>query len=335
VPPAVATVNALASFDDGTGPALYVGGSFTFAGAVQCSNLARWQNATWSDVGGGTSAAVAALLSYSSGSGNVLVVGGEFTTVGPAIPAGRVAAWTAGGWMPLGSGMDGGVRCLRIFDDGTGDALYAGGIFSTADGVAAPRIARFGPGGWTAAGTGMIAAPSTYVASLEVANVGYGPQLIAGGSLNTIAGPASIARLHGGSWVGIYALFGPVLAMTNHDFGTGPMLCVGWTLTQLPTQSTAGVSVFNPASYNSWTYLNPQWSTSQWAIVTPSVKTLLSRNTPAGPVLSVGGRLTPVAGLATRDILEWRASTAWPTGLVFRWGPGLPSASRSRLRSTA
>ncbi|MGA0174267.1 MAG: hypothetical protein ACO38P_13715 [Phycisphaerales bacterium] len=37
-----AEVNALASFDDGRGPSLFVGGNFNMAGPWPSSGIARW-----------------------------------------------------------------------------------------------------------------------------------------------------------------------------------------------------------------------------------------------------------------------------------------------------
>jgi hypothetical protein len=45
------TVTALASFDDGTGSALYVGGSFTLAGGLSANRIARWKSGNWSALG--------------------------------------------------------------------------------------------------------------------------------------------------------------------------------------------------------------------------------------------------------------------------------------------
>ena len=44
------TVNSLLEFDDGSGPALYVGGAFTRAGSVLAPRIARWDGASWSAV---------------------------------------------------------------------------------------------------------------------------------------------------------------------------------------------------------------------------------------------------------------------------------------------
>ncbi len=38
----IPAVNALAIYDDGTGPALHAGGSFTFAGGNSANYIARW-----------------------------------------------------------------------------------------------------------------------------------------------------------------------------------------------------------------------------------------------------------------------------------------------------
>src|SRR5262245_5072619 len=47
-----ARINAMAVFDDGSGPALYCGGDFTQAGGLAVSGIACWDGA-WSYVGSG------------------------------------------------------------------------------------------------------------------------------------------------------------------------------------------------------------------------------------------------------------------------------------------
>jgi len=46
------------------------------------------------------------------------------------------------------------VRALAVFDDGSGPALYAGGDFTTAGGVAANRIAKWNGSSWSQLGSG-------------------------------------------------------------------------------------------------------------------------------------------------------------------------------------
>ncbi len=45
-------VFALEVFDDGSGPALYVGGQFTATAGLTTQRIARFDGATWSQVGG-------------------------------------------------------------------------------------------------------------------------------------------------------------------------------------------------------------------------------------------------------------------------------------------
>ncbi len=47
------TARAAVVYDDGTGPALYVGGLFSFAGELVANNIAKWDGTNWSALGGG------------------------------------------------------------------------------------------------------------------------------------------------------------------------------------------------------------------------------------------------------------------------------------------
>jgi len=49
------SITSLATFDDGTGAALYALGWFTTAGGVPATNAARWNGTNWSPVGAGVS----------------------------------------------------------------------------------------------------------------------------------------------------------------------------------------------------------------------------------------------------------------------------------------
>jgi hypothetical protein len=79
--------------------------------------------------------------------------------------------------------VSGSVRALTGFNDGTGQALYAGGAFTTAGGVAANRIAKWNGTAWSPLGTG--------VNGTVNALTGFGPALYTGGSFTTAGGVAS------------------------------------------------------------------------------------------------------------------------------------------------
>src|SRR6185436_15833401 len=152
-------VRALASHDDGSGPALFAGGLFSSAGGVAANKIARWNGTSWTPLGSGMTGntSVNALAVYDDGGGPALYAGGSFTSAG-GVPASCIAKWDGASWSALGSGMTGGlsttsVSALTVFDDGSGPALYAGGNFTSAGGVAASRIARWDGSSWSALGS--------------------------------------------------------------------------------------------------------------------------------------------------------------------------------------
>jgi hypothetical protein len=168
--------SALATFDDGTGTALYVGGSFFAVGSLQVSSIAKWNGATWSALGNGIGGTVAALCTFDDGSGPALYAGGTFTGAGGA-PVNNIAKWNGSSWSALSTGLDGGVYSLRAFDNGNGPVLVAGGDFLTAGGVAANRLAKWNGTNWSAVGSGANGA----VLALAAHDDSSGPALFAGG----------------------------------------------------------------------------------------------------------------------------------------------------------
>ena len=83
----------LTVFDDGTGPALYAGGTFTTAGGVIANNIAKWNPGVpgaWFPLGSGMNADLRALGVFDDGTGPALYAGGYFTTAG-GVSANRIA----------------------------------------------------------------------------------------------------------------------------------------------------------------------------------------------------------------------------------------------------
>ena len=146
---------ALRVGNDGSGSALYVGGSFTTAGGVVSPCIAKWANGSWSAAGAGVSypggpyPEVYALGFYDDGTGPAVYVGGRFTKAG-GISAIGLARWAGGSWSTLQGGVNGAsenVKSLAVFDgDGAGpnpSQLYAGGEFTSAGGITSSGIARW------------------------------------------------------------------------------------------------------------------------------------------------------------------------------------------------
>jgi parallel beta-helix repeat protein len=202
--PECVPVTAFAVFDDGTGPALVVGGCFTEAGGVPANNIAKWNGTHWSALDGGVGgmpSMVRSLAAYDSGTGLELVAGGRFTLAG-GVPANNIAKWDGTHWSALGTGIQGDVPtvyALAILDVGSRPVLIAGGSFTTAGGVPANNIARWDGTHWTALAGG-IGGHYNDVAALTVFNDGTGPALFAGG-LFDMAGEVpvrGIAKWHPG-----------------------------------------------------------------------------------------------------------------------------------------
>ncbi len=145
---------SLTVFDaDGGGPSLpslCVGGNFTQAGTVPANSVALWDGTNWSALGSGVDGTVWALLEYDEdGAGPGLpglCAAGTFVTAG-GLPAARVAHWSGGVWLPLGSGVNDTVRALATFPDNaeaSADALYCGGDFTLSGAYTSNHIARWG-----------------------------------------------------------------------------------------------------------------------------------------------------------------------------------------------
>jgi hypothetical protein len=220
-------------FDDGSGAALYVGGSFTVAGGTPASRIAKWDGTSWSAVGSGTSGPVSALTVFDDGSGPALYAAGFFSLAG-GVPANAIARWDGSSWSALGQGIGNGVQgsisALATFDDGSGPALYVGGFFTEAGGVPANSIARWDGTSWTALGPGVSGSfPAVY--SLTVFDDGSGSALYVGGEFTQAgANPAGrVARWDGVSWssVGSGMTLGSVRQLESFDDGTGAKLYAG------------------------------------------------------------------------------------------------------------
>jgi hypothetical protein len=137
-------------FDDGAGPALFVGGNLLSGGGSPVGDVLRWNGSAWSAWTFSPPMTVLALAVHDDGSGG-----------GPALYAGTtdgVHRLDAGAWTHFASTPDDAVRSLASFDDGFGPALYAGGWFGEIGGVASANFGRYGscvPGVAFCAGDGL------------------------------------------------------------------------------------------------------------------------------------------------------------------------------------
>jgi hypothetical protein len=303
LPGVAGTVHAFAVFDDGSGPALYVGGTIAQAGSVPVSNIARWDGTSWSDVGGGmagVNVSVRALAVFDDGSGPALYATGRFTTAGGAI-ASNVAKWDGSTWSTLGTGLVGfGGFALAVFDDGSGPALGVAGNFTSAGGVSANGIARWDGASWSALGSGL----GNAVFELTVFDDGSGPALHAGGLFSSAGGaPASnVAKWDGTAWSSLGGgVNGPVDGLAVFDDGTGAALYVGGSFS-----SAGGAAATNIARWDgaSWSPLGPGLS-GPGSIV----QVLAVFDDGTGPALVAGGLFATSAATVVKNVARWNGQT--------------------------
>src|SRR5690606_27508961 len=113
-----------------------------------------------------------------------LYVGGWFHTAGGQTTPG-VARWSGSAWSSVGAGLDFPasqplVNSFVQFDDGSGSALYVGGVFELAGGQSARNIAKWNGTTWSHVGSGL-GAGGDWVNALSVFDDGSAETLIAGG----------------------------------------------------------------------------------------------------------------------------------------------------------
>jgi hypothetical protein len=299
-------IAALAVFDDGTGNALYAGGTFQTIDGVAASNIAKWNGSSWQSLASGVSKNVNALAVFDDGSGPALFVGGAFQSAG-GTPANFIAKWDGTSWTPLGSGLFGGPFAMKVYDDGTGPALYVAGNFSSAGGVPALDIARWDGTSWSAVGSGS----NGQIYSLGVFDDGNGPELYAGGLFTLIGGvtTAHVAKWNGTSWSALGAgVEQKVSAFASFDgVGTGDALYIAGRF-----QYANGVEARRIASWKngSWARVGDGNGSNSSYNNPNSVNTLATFDDGNGTALYAGGEFMETGGVTTNNVAKWNG-TSW------------------------
>lgn len=306
-----ASVRALISFDDGFGARLYAGGDFNNAGGAAVISLARWNGSNWSAYGSAN--AVSAFAVYDAGSGPALFVAGRLQS--PTYQA-EIGRWNGSNWTIVGtsSGSDS-IDTLGVHDSGSGSELYAGGNFSSINGVAARRVARWNGSSWAplAQGVdGILNFPA--VRSFASHDDGHGMKLYVGGGFLS-AGGQPAKRL--ASWDGtqlaavgaqgvLKALTGAVYDLALYDAGSGPKL-----------YATGRFSLTDPASTAILMRLDDDgWTTVAHAAMACSSPynamdgyALAVHDDGSGEKLYLAGDFCSVEGVASRGLARWDGQT--------------------------
>jgi hypothetical protein len=238
--------SALAHYDSGSGPKLYVGGDLGLAGGVPVASIACWNGSAWSALGSGTDGQIRALGLHDDGSGLALYAIGGFDHAGGA-PAHGIARWNGNAWSNPDSTPDASanyaVRALATHDDGTGEALYAAGTIHG-------EPARFDGSSWTSLAGGV----QGDILALASYDDGGGRALFAGGLFGHAGGQpaANVARWNGTSWFALGSgIDGTVECFLPYDDGSGMQLYAAGAFSQAGGVPAAHVARWNGASWSS------------------------------------------------------------------------------------
>ncbi|MFM9995963.1 MAG: hypothetical protein ACKVU4_09190, partial [Phycisphaerales bacterium] len=288
-----------------------------FAAFAAFTGGAEGQTCEWGPFGRGLPAhatAVAVLDENGAAPGGKVLHANHFTLNTMGGFGSRVVRWSGAAWTPLGADMNRQVNRLAAFDDGAGEALYAGGQFSDIGGVPMRSVARWDGSAWHEVGGGA-AFTSTLgvtgaasIMAMAAADDGGGLALFVGGSFFTSAGGipvGGIARWNGASWsnLGLGPQVITVLDIAGFDAGAGPAVYIVGMFSQVggvPVQSVA------------------RWNGSAWSAVgvlppgappgAAGFRALAVLDDGAGPALYVGG---PLLNLPQGNhVLTWNGA-AW------------------------
>ncbi|HOX56924.1 MAG TPA: immunoglobulin domain-containing protein [Candidatus Paceibacterota bacterium] len=259
-----------------SGTDLIAGGSFTTAGGIAATNIARWDGSAWSALGDGTDGTVLAL----GASGPNVYAGGGFTTAG-GVAAANIAVWNGSTWSALGNGVDELVFAIAV----SGNNVYVGGAFTAAGNYPAGNIARWNGSAWTPLSSGV--GGSVYALATNSTT------LYVGGDFDTAGGLSAnnLAQWNGFTWSALGAgsgnvPFGTVLkvAVSGVDVYVGGFFTVAG---EYPANNIA------------------HWNGSFWSALDAGVDGPVSALCISGTDLYVGGSFGTAGGVSAANIAKW------------------------------
>lgn len=333
-----------------SGTTLFAGGLFSAAGGVPANFIAQGNPITWSGswsaFGSGTWNGRINALALSDN--DLLYAGGEFTNAGGTL-ANYIAQWNGSSWLALGSGLAGGDASGPYVSSITteGNALYVGGDFTKAGGLAITNIAEWSNAqGWSSLGATM----NGPVNALAVS----GGNLFAGGAFTMVNGVSAnyIVEWNGEFWSafgsGMNGQVNTLAASDNTVFAGGnfttadgvPANCIaewnGSSWTALGSGITGGVETFEgglptilPPSVSALAISGStlfagglftmaggdaasdiaQWNGSTWSALGSGMSGQVTTLAVSGNSLYAGGNFTTAGGISASDVAQWNGST--------------------------
>ncbi|MCA8950052.1 MAG: hypothetical protein KDE27_11155 [Planctomycetes bacterium] len=260
---------------------LIAGGAFTSIGGIPARNIARWNGATWSQLGAGNT--IGEILALALRPNGDIVAGGTFEVIS-GTTARHVASWDGTSWQPMGLGFSGNsVHSLAVLPNGN---VVAGGRFFH-NGAALNLAERIGST-WVPL-TSTVGTSTDTVHALTVLPNG---DLIAGGSFTVIGAVSAphVARWNGGAWSALGGgLDGDVWALAPAP--GGGLYAVGGFV-------ASGTTPMRRAAL---------WNGSSWSALGGGIGTSYARAAAVAPNGDVfaGGYFEEASGLALRSIARF------------------------------
>jgi hypothetical protein len=226
---------SLAVFDDGSGPALYLGGDFTWIGNQWMSGTAKWDGTRWSPLGTGVCGWVSTQVVFDGS----LYVAGDFNSAGSVV-VGNIARWDGDRWWDVDGGVESTVRSLAVFDDGFGPALYASGNFWFA-GLGSQTVAAYGFARWDGSAWSAVSGSASLTNRMLVQDLGTGERLFSVGSKKLPSGEnVAVWQWDGIAWEGVGDGAAGILTMGYclgvQEGANGPVLYASGSSAVDPTQ---------------------------------------------------------------------------------------------------
>lgn len=129
------TARDVCVFDDGHGPALYVGGGAGSSGTPPWAGcIVKWNGAAWESVGGGIASIgqsflqIDKMIGATDANGPALYVTGIFDQAG-GVPAHNMAKWDGHAWSDWGGGGPYQTYAMAAIDDGRGPSVIVSGTW--------------------------------------------------------------------------------------------------------------------------------------------------------------------------------------------------------------
>ncbi len=274
-------------------------GTFSDAGGLECSGLARYNGIGYVGFGNALSNGVNALTLFNGD----FVAGGRFRSNG-TVALNRVGRLVNSQWQPMGAGFGRAVNTLIVFNN----QLFAGGDFFVGDGLSTANYTAV----WNGSSWQPLPSIGNFVSTFAV----YNNTLYAGGSFT-----GSLATWNGTTWTPLSTSLRPngtpsALTVFNNQ------LIVAGSFTSVGSPAIANTHYLAGFNGSTWTSFGLN------SVNTSSGMTALHVH---NGQLYVGGNFATIGGVPATRVARWTGSAFAPLGGGLNSAPAAMTTYNSEL----